>query len=370
MQFSEKYDVLRQPGDDWLDIQLSSDTHLAIDPFLIWSCQDDPFWGTAHEHLIDFFDIAFQLVRSSAGDESHPNWKKAANLLLFPEPAEFCLGVSEGSPLGLGSSKVLQKDMLQGIKAASDVGVTQIVHMEAISLFQGGIGMDRISDTVCNILKSYFIKYTKQVCIRHNIPTRRVLVRNAAWSAEQAHWINEYHDLPINRVAVFRGGRFREKDIPILLTPETFVRDIPYVTANDHWNWAWSNMGSELRRDFNFDIARKVARREKARMARLYPESVMLYLKDLEETPKKSYPVAEDPKLLVRLGDHGAEIREALASPYTPSNPEDFEKFVDAVVDWFKHGIENQDSWYLLWDKARGRNEKAAQVLFRSVAVN
>lgn len=370
MQFSEKYDIRRQQADDWLDIRLSSDTNLAIDPFLIWESGDDSFWGSAHDHLINFFDMVFQLVKSAGGDEDHPNWKKAADLLIFPEPAEFCLGVAEASPLGSGSNKGLQQDMLQGIKAASDVGLSQIAHMEAIALFQGGIGMDRIGDTVCNVLKTYFIEYTKQVCVRHSIPTRRQLVRNATWSSEYAQWVNQYHDLPINKVTYMRQGRFREKEIPILLTPDRFVRDIPFVSANDHWNWSWVNMASELRRDFNFDIARRVARKDKARMARLHPDSVVLYLRELEDSPKEPYPVSEDPKMLVNQKDYGIQIMDLISKPFVPESRDQFEKFVNSIAYWYQHGIEHQDSWYLLWDKARGRNERAAQVLFRNVAVN
>lgn len=76
------------------------DTPLYVDPFLIWNeCEGS--WGSAHAHLIDFFDMAFEMIRESRGDESHAAWRQAANLLLFPEPAEFRLGGGREIPTGI-----------------------------------------------------------------------------------------------------------------------------------------------------------------------------------------------------------------------------------------------------------------------------
>src|SRR5580704_14384110 len=45
-------------------------------------------------------------------------WKTAEQLLLFREPAEFCLGVSAKTPFGAGAGEGLQKDMLESISVA------------------------------------------------------------------------------------------------------------------------------------------------------------------------------------------------------------------------------------------------------------
>ncbi|SFT09611.1 hypothetical protein [Saccharopolyspora flava] len=370
MQFSEKYGIQRGPEDDWLDVNLAVDTNLSVDPFLIWESGDDPFWGKAHDDLIAFFGMVFDLVRASKGNQNSPEWGRAAQLLTFPEPPEFCLGVSEGSILGIGSAGKLRAEMMDGLNTAFEAGLSQVVHMEAISLFQGGIGLDRIGDTVCNVLKSYFIEYTKNICARHGIPTQKQLVRNASWTLEGQRWLNQWHDLPINNFEYIRKGEVRSAELHVLLVPQRFVRNIPIATPNGHWKWAWANMGEELRRDFNWEIASKVLRKTKAKMARLHPSSVVEYLNELEEEPKEPYPVGEDPKLLVHIDEHGKKAVENLTDPVVPRTPSDFEEFVDAVVYWYKHGIENQDDWYLLWDDKRGRAEHAAQVMFRMIASN
>jgi len=372
VRFSETFHVVRSlPEDDWFDALMPVDTSLFVDPFLIWK-ESGSFWGDAHAHLINFFDMVFEMIGESRGDQARASWRQTANLLLFPEPAEFRLGVAEGSPLGSGSGKGLQEDMLGGISAAVSVGMNHIAHMESIALFQGGMGVDRISDAVCNVLKSYFIRYTKDVAARHGVPTETSEIRNASWSSEYRKWVAESHELPVTEVEVVRGGRFRRVKLPVLLTPHRFLRDIPIVSSNDFWQWSWSEMSEQLRGDFNYDVASKVARRTKARMARLHPEAVALYLRSVEDQPLNPYPVDEDPRRLVSMYEHGRKMLPA--SPHTAfSDAEEssdaFEAFVSSVVEAFRHGVEN-DAWRLLWFGARGAGERYAQVLFRSVVVH
>lgn len=372
MRFSEHFDIeWTEPADDWFDVLVDTDTPLFVDPFLIWE-EAGGFWGSAHGFLIDFFDIVFDLIGESGGNFNHAAWRQASNLLLFPEPAEFRLGVTEGSPLGSGSGRGLQEDMLTGIRTASAVGMTRIAHIETIALFQGGMGVDRISDAVCNVLKPYFIKYTKAIVERHRIPTELQTIKNAAWSARFRKWVDEKHALPVTEIEVARRGRTRVVRLPVLLVPQRFLRDIPVADSNKFWSWSWAEMGNQLRGDFNFDVASKVARQTKARMARENPDAVALYLSSVEALPKEPYPIAEDPKLLVTWYERGAEIIDLRPSAKWTSAEESegtFLEFIETVIEEYRHNVEN-DSWRLLWISGRGAPERNAQVLFRSVVIH
>lgn len=369
MKFSEKYNIVHQRNDDWYDTFLPADTKLFIDPFLIWE-EKEGFWAGAHAYLIDFFDMVFDLIRQSGGDPENNNWKKAAELLLFPEPPEFCLGVAEGTPFGSGSSRGLQKDMLDGVRTAVGLGMYKIAHMETISLFQGGMGVDRIGDCVCNVLKSYFIEYTQEVCRKHNIPTERITLENAAWSSEFCKWQTKTVQLPTNVVTYFRRGVLRSKKIAILLTPERFLREIPVAESNGFWTWAWKNIGGELRGDFNFDIARRVYRSQKAKLARQNPDAVALYLKHLEDEEKKPYPIGDDPNSLVNWYADGTKLVPKEGEAFIPNGPEQFNDFVRKLVAAYQHGIEHSDAWLMLWNGALPRAERYPQALFRSVAIH
>jgi hypothetical protein len=248
--------------------------------------------------------------------------------------------------------------MLDGVKTALGLGIDNIPHMEMLALFQGGMGLDRISDVTCNILKRYFIDYTQEVCRRHNIGMQQFQVRNASWSEEFARWNDQRIKLPANP--------FLRRSQPVLLVPERFLRDIPVVTADGFWRYAWGSHSSELRADFNYDIARRVDARLKARLARQNPGIVLNYLQELEQDSHKPYPLSEDPKLLVNWYEAGAgmTIRRPLSA--VPAEPIEFGRFVAEIVDAFRHNVEEQDGWQLLWYHGRSRGEKRVQALFRS----
>lgn len=152
VRFSEAFGIGRDAADDWFDPLLLTDTKLFVDPFRIWVDESDE-WSGAHDSLVSFFDMVLALIAKSNGDYGHPAWKKAERLLLFPEPNEFCLGYSEGLPIGSGSGKGLRTGIMLGAVHAKRVGA-RVKHVEELTLFQEGLGADRISDIACNVLKS------------------------------------------------------------------------------------------------------------------------------------------------------------------------------------------------------------------------
>lgn len=360
MLFSETFAITRTRADDWQDIFLPADTKLFVDPFLIWS-DEVAHWKNAHGHLLDFFEMVFDLVRESNGNTNSIHWKKAGQLLLFKEPWEFCLGVAEGSPLGAGSGRGLQSDMLDGIRSAVGIGIHRLSHMETIPLFQGGMGVDRISDMVCNIIKSYFIAYTQQVCERHEIPSETVEVRNASWSRQFKRWEAKKVKLPINPYI----------NRPIILTPMRFLRDIPVASPDGFWDYSWSELSESLRGDFSYDIASRVNRRKKSQLARQHPEAVALYLKHLEDSDEiHPYSIDLDPKFLVKWYHEGKKIWEGMARTSPPLTLEEFNNFISKIVNEFKMYIEHQGGWIALWNDKRPVDERTVQVLFRGVVIH
>jgi hypothetical protein len=358
LRFSELYHVACTDADDWFDPLLVADTALYPDPFRIYA-DGEPEWTGAHEHLLDFFEMVLQLIKEARGNEESVPWKKARQLLLFPEPAEFCMGVSEGSVLGAGSGKGLQADMLEGGKTAVGLGIQTLEHMELLALFRANIGPDRIGDTVCNVLKSYFIRYTQTICQRHGVRTIPFPVEHASWSLPYMRWEPGSHELPENPFAKRRGV-----SIPVLLCPQRFLRDIPTADPSDFWSFAWSNFSEELRNDFNYDIAKNIDAREKARLARLRPDIAKEYLKDLETAPKPPYDLGKDPDF-VKWYEAGRDLATRDPLSFVPSSPAEFNSWVRSVIEAFGHGLEHSDMWRLLWDGDRPRSERMVQALFR-----
>ncbi|MEU8368740.1 hypothetical protein [Micromonospora tulbaghiae] len=361
MRFSQHFGIEATDQDDWFDPLLTMDTNLCVDSFLVFQDRDAR-WAPAHDHILDFFSVVFDLVRVSKGDEKSLAWRQAMRLLLFPEPSEFCLGVSESSTMGAGTGSGMQDGMLEGIRTAVGLGIDNVPHMEMLALFQGGMGLDRMSDATCNILKSYFIKYTQDVARRHGIATRRFRVRNASWSEQFARWNDLEVDLPANP--------FTKRPHPVLLVPRRFLRDIPVASADGFWSYAWRNYAEELRSDFNHHIARHVDRRQKAKMARQKPEIAAKYLQDLEQQKHAPYPLGADPKMVSEWWEAGGRLAEKSPLSYVPEDPDQFQRFVQTVLDSFRHSIEHQDGWQCLWSNKFPQRERVVQALFRSCVIH
>lgn len=353
MRFSEAFNVTRSSVDDWFDPLLLTDTELFVDPFRIWS-DKQPDWHGAHDHLVSFFDMVLGLIAESGGDHLHPAWKKAERLLLFPEPAEFCLGYSEGFPMGSGSGKGLREGIMLGALHARRVGA-QVRHVEELTLFQEGIGADRISDITCNILKSTFIVYTQAIAARHAIPMERTLVRNALWQEEFKRWDDGEVDLPVNPYTKFG----------VILTPWRFLRKLPTVEPDDFWEWSWANENEAIRGDFSYEVSQKVDPSTKARLARLHPEVAARYVLHLEDDPKPPYPIETDPDRRVILWEQSALLAEMAFKAPAPLLPGQFCDFVGHLMAEFKHSIEDSNGWTLLWHNGRGLAEKKVQALMR-----
>ncbi|WP_371612607.1 hypothetical protein [Streptomyces clavifer] len=357
VRFSETFNITRTAEDDWFDPLLLADTNLCVDPFLIYDDKSE-FWALAHDDLIDFFVMVLSMVKRANGNEKSPSWAKAKSLLLFPEPDEFCLGVTEGSPKGSGSGKGLQGPMLASAKVAVRHEIESVEHIEELVLFQEGMGLDRISDMVCNVLKAYFITYTQRIAKRHSVEMVKIRVRHSSWDEKSARWRDDLVELPRNP---YTGSA-------VLLTPARFLREMLTIGADDFWDWAWRQEPEALRADFNFDLAWRVPAAMKAQLARQNPDLVKEYMRDRESQEKTPYDIEKDPLLRTKTYELGSSLAKENPLSFTPSGPEEFQRFIEALISAYSHGIEESDGWRLLWDKNKFRPESACQSLFRFAA--
>jgi len=361
MRFTEQHKIDR-PGDaDWFDLNVEMDSPLYVDPFLIFD-DSDPFWSAGHDEIHDFFDAALDLLTKAGGNQESMHWKKAEYFLQFPEPKEFALGLAMGHPEGAGIGPELAHMMCEELEFFRERGRGSADPLLAmIAVIVPGLGVDRISDMVCNVLKARFIGYTQEVCRTLAVAMKPVPVRNVSWATQGYRWRSERVDLPES--PVFAGGT--------LLVPQRFLKDIPRVTADGFWSWAETNENERLRFDLNYDLAESLDKREKARRGReLAHRAVDLLETYVEEATAKGtpYDVDADPRGLVRWEEAGRAIALASAAPDPPSSQEEFEGWLIALAKGFKGAVEDNGLWRALWNDEvkRHRPEAIAQVIARS----
>lgn len=360
MKFSEVFAITQNSEDDWFDPILSIDTQLFIDPFLLYNSEKGFFKGS-HDQVVQFFNDAYMLIARAGGNKQYISYRKALNMLIFPEAQELCLGYTSSGTRGFGSGEGFAKIIAEAIWEAIQAGVDEITHFEEIGIFRERIGADRISDITACLLRRRLADYTIDICQRHNIETTIVNYRRGEFNAEKERWMPLSVSLPMNP----------STKKPILLVPRQFIRELPTISADDFWEYCYDNENEVLRNDFNDDIARKVCKEDIVNLARNHPELRQKYLAQVEERDAQPYDFNTDKK--------GYVVWYEASKHYCVSKPRDLsfgteEEFLDVIASLaidFKHYIEQNNGWRLLWnDNGTPKGEKAAQFLFLGIVAH
>ena len=355
MRFSEAFKVQRNQHDDWFDPDLSIDTPLFIDPLLL--LMSDQRWHDAHDELIEHFVKCYDLVAKSISLES-TSAKIASRILTFPEPSEFCLGYTAAGTRGAGAGDGFAKKLIESIDVAIKAGLAKPSHIEELGILNKRFGADRISDATCNILKAHFIAYTQEVCNRHNIPMEYRKVKNARFDKERNNWINEEVELPINK----------KSNSPIILTPETFLNDLPILNAD---NWFNSNLNDDLRTDLNLKIGQRVNKDKLVTLARQNASRVREWIDQVaSKNDLNGYNYIEDPMGIIQFDRQ--PVKFALENPLDRervATQKDLSILVEDILNKFKIFIEEQRGWELLWNSDNTEKpENAVQLAFLGMA--
>jgi len=150
-----------------------------------------PWASECNSLLQHFFDTLLRYLQNN---------DKAAGigmLSALTEKNEFHLGfssgLSDGRAFGAGYAEVVWNAL-----AKSSAGTTGLLKdLEDTCLFIEGVGPDRISDAVCNILRGPLIRYTQDMCKYYNIPLTQGVDSGPIWNPQSERWEDDLIPLPI-----------------------------------------------------------------------------------------------------------------------------------------------------------------------------
>jgi hypothetical protein len=206
---------LSQRDVDFVVPRLDADLPLAIDPFLLYKAKRADL-QQAHRDLVAMFESAFDAFRQ--GDEA-----RARDLVRFPEVREIRFGYAEQSIQGAGVGEVLSGLTIDVLRTSPALLNRGIRHVEELQLFSVGIGPDRISDAVANVLKRFLVQYTAKQAALWDIPISNGVALERLWDPENRDWEDDFVSLPIDPVT----------GIPIILVPRWIVRRLPWINFPD-----------------------------------------------------------------------------------------------------------------------------------------
>lgn len=194
----------------FVDFNLDSDVPLYIDPYAITKDPSE-LAAECHNSIFSFFQSLLEAVRRQ--DTQRVRFLVRDR---FVEPKELHLGVGKRARSGAGLGRRQQELVVDAISRSQALKTGIIQSIQELELHIEGIGPDKISDLVSNIIKGHLAVYTERVCSNYGVSTRPVAV-NAYWNASRLEWDAGYFELPVrdNDAYILAPKRFirREKDL-------------------------------------------------------------------------------------------------------------------------------------------------------------
>lgn len=357
MKFSELFNLGNCHDEEWFDSILSVDTRLFIDPFLLYDQESGIFEGS-HREIIDFFNTEFHILATTRGNRHSNLWKKVEADFVLPEVEELCLGYTGAGTARSGAGRKLARLVTEAMWEAIEAGITEIRHFEEIALIRESIGADRISDITASILRYRFAEYTFSVSQRFAISLETVRYIQGRFDSGDKRWKPIEVHLPRNP--------YNNK--PILLCPRKYLRHLPTIEPDDFWEYCYYNENDILRARYGEDVSRRVDKHSIVEIARENPDARKRYIDYREKEGSVAYNFLRDPSGLYGWYDETKKFCDGNPITLNFNTDESFQAFVLELIETFKHYVEENRGWALLWnDSKTPRKELACQDLFLGV---
>lgn len=363
--FSEHFEIEAE----WLkakgifDPTLDLDSPLFIDPFLLHYSKHDEFKNCASEAYVGRFTQICNLLSVSA-KEGDKAWNSAFQLFRTGEVRGLggtCLGYSKSSTRGRGIGPKLAIRCLNWAKEVIDLGVKDPELFSSLSLFEDGIGADRISDMVASVTAKCILAFNARII--------------GEIRAEQRE------DLPTSKTRV--GGHGCELIInpfsgePLLLLPDDVLKHLPIMdNVYDLRDIAETN--TEIRGRVNEHIGEifkvrtkqdKDAIKHQAMENAGAFQALLDLLKLLEKQP---YDMASDPQGLLQWKANADKFSglyqlKIIDDPNLPEIDR-IDNVVKAIIAQFKALVEKNRLNRTFFVDGKPRHERYAQLLFLAIS--
>jgi len=212
MRVSECYSLRTEQANlDFVDVDVEGDTPLFVDPQALQALGTP--WG---DRCIDLLRGYFATLLSWIGS---PQTESLAYELLaqLHEPNETHLGLSRNRANGSALGEQLAADFWKALTQSEAAKSGLLRDLEDMALLVRGIGRDRISDVVTNIVREPLIEYTQDMCAQYGIAPLQKAQSGLLWDQGGRCWRSELVDLPMSH------GR------SLILVPKRIVRkDLTY----------------------------------------------------------------------------------------------------------------------------------------------
>lgn len=345
ISFADEYEIDKNKLDE-LDVFnsiLDVDTRIYVDPAKLRNSDVEEFKNAA-EKVENYFKKIVILLQTSRV-EGDIYWRTAEELFNFKERSGTCLGYSKSGTHGNGIGRGLGGSTLKIMKDLIEKGRNEPILFEIINVFQEGIGCDRISDLLINILYEDILKFTNRVC--------------------RSLGIDDFN-------VDFEGKNYRSclnkhNNQPLLLIPADVVTPLPEIDSPDDIV-SLLNENQLVRNEIQSYIPLGGSLNKKDVLRAVF-ESDAVYkgvVAGLKSICSKNYDFANDPS-----GEHiWYENSKIIArdNPLFLDKREDVWAIVNEEVDYIKRIVEENGINRMLYrEDGQPHKEAYAQMLFSAL---
>lgn len=246
---------------DFVDVDLDRDLPFYVDPTVL-RVTDNEFTTQCCALIQDYFQTVLDAIRTK-------NDALALRILSeLGEPNEVYLGLSAGTPRGRGIGSDYAESIWTALKNSAAVATGLIQDVEDSLLFIEGIGPDRISDLVVNVIRAELVQYTHECCDLYGIKAAGTFTA-ACWNPHLHEWESRAEALPM------------PKGKPLLLVPRFIVRRHMNYAADRYYTQAIIPYLRSQELEQNGELVRIIKTPLKARRQKAAPPRKVVYSDDI-----------------------------------------------------------------------------------------
>ena len=334
----------------FFDPVIFRDSRYYIDPILIPK-SSSKIIASSYQDLLEYYrKLLVPLKKVSREDKSDTFWRASVSLFTFKEISAFHLGYGLTNR-GTGLTSKLAERILSTSRDIIEAGYDDPEIFSIVGFLEEGIGADRISDMVGNILLDTFVQFTQKIvseCPNKRLKTFRIQGRS--------------FDLPYNP----------DNDEPIILLPKDILKRLP--EASDKTDIAdIVNHNEDLRSRVNKIVGNEWSKVAKADLKKAVKDEIVKTPDIIEELIRKlkntrvSYNFDLDPK---NEESYRSAIAEFLEQFDLGIQRESSFKAAGRVLTYFREQIENNALWKNLYDdQGKALKETHAQKIFHALSL-
>lgn len=378
--FSDHFGVSKEQLYNYgtIDISLTTDLPLFIDPFLLFN-SDDEQYKKLHEQIINYL----RFLRDKSLKNPYMSIGELRAWYCFSEVRQNWLGFTilgnSGSGLGLNFAKNLHKNLNKIFSSFGDELITSGSHLEKLCLVKSDIGKDNISDFTTNLIKDFLLSYTEEfarIYIDKKYLTK-VKIRRAEFNYCTETWVDKTYNLPMfnDDYLILTPRNILTKDDTWINKSDLvgYFHEIPDAISNEQLRSQINNyFVSELMHNTSEDKPTK-KEREAAVLSTIekFPVIIDYYIKLKEDKGEQAAAVSIEKVEKIEGKVNEAQELINLLDSSTDFYKKPFNSLDEAIsrVQYLKRCIEDGDGYNIINNKLSSYpcNEKIVQLLFNLV---